>query len=114
MFVVSSGAFQGGKPVNEIELSGSTLIVRGDLSWELDNIFNRACHDLIEAGDRALAVDMTDVGFVASPFIGKIVKLHTTAAEGARSLKILISPKLEELFEMSGLLGPLDVEVVQR
>jgi len=100
--------------VKEIELSGSTLIVRGDLSWELDNVFSRACHDLIEAGDTTLSVDMTDVGFVASPFIGKIVQLHATAAEGARSLKILISPRLEELFEMSGLLGPLDVEVVQR
>ena len=99
--------------MGDFEVTNGTLTVRRDLSWELDKEFDRHCEELLASGADELVLDLTDVGFVFSPCVSRIVKLFGGAQEAGKSLRILISPKLEDLFEMSGLRDEMNVEIIE-
>ena len=68
---------------------------------------------LLASGADELVLDLCEVGFVFSPCVSRIVKLFGSARERGKSLRILISPRLRDLFEMAGLSDELSVEVVE-
>jgi len=99
--------------LGDFSLADGTLSVTRDLYWELESEFDEACDRLVESSEEKLALDLTDVGFIFSPYVSRIVRLCAAAKERGKDLRILISPKLGDLFEMAGLTEELNVQIVE-
>jgi anti-anti-sigma factor len=56
-----------------------------------------------------VVVDLIDVDFVDSVVLSVFVTAHNRFADGARTLSFLVRPDLLRLFELTGLVGVLDV-----
>jgi anti-anti-sigma factor len=61
------------------------------------------------AGDTDVLVDLTDVDFVDSVILSVFVTAHKRFAADRRHLALVVPPDLLRLFELTGLVGVLDV-----
>ena len=69
-----------------------------------------ALQSAFTANDSAdVVVDLSDVEFVDSVILSVLVTAHKRLAAGGRTLVILVPPGLLRLFELTGLVGVLDV-----
>ncbi len=59
-----------------------------------------------------VVVDLTDVEFVDSVILSVFVTAHKRFAAGDRSLSFVVPPDLLRVFELTGLVGVLDVRAV--
>ncbi len=101
------------KTLDDFALAGGVLSVNRDLYWELEKEFDEFCDRLVRSSEDKIVLDLTDVAFVFSPYVSRMVRLHADARERGKTLRILISPKLRELFDMAGLTEELSIEVVE-
>ena len=97
----------------DLELVAGTLIANRDLYWEVEKEFDALCERLLQSDEKVLTLDLSRIGFVFSPYVSRIVRLHVAAKQQGKSLRMLISPRLSELFQLSGLDSELNVELVE-
>jgi anti-anti-sigma factor len=101
------------EPPHTLPSDGAPLVVResgaldlGDaarLREELQSAFTASSDDVI--------VDLTDVEFVDSVILSVLVTAHKRFGGADRSLALLVPPNLLRVFELTGLVGVLDVRV---
>jgi len=103
----------GGLPLSDFQLTSGALIVLHDLYWELEKEFDEFCERLVDSAEDELTLDLTEVGFIFSPYVSRIVRLFAAAKSRGKDLRVVISPRLVELFEMAGLTEELNIEVRQ-
>ena len=99
--------------VDEFTVAGGRLVGRCDLSYEFEELFKAACRKLLNSPEAELVLDITAARSLVSPYIAHIVGLHASAEQGGKVLKIIISPRMRELFEMAGLCESLSIEVAK-
>ncbi len=99
--------------MKDLVIDGSTFRVNCNLRWEIEGEFVYFCERLLESDSDEVVIDLIAATFVASPFMSRLVKLHSEAEGRGKSLKIVISPALQELFDMAGLISYLNVEIAE-
>ncbi len=87
----------------ELRLSGSRLIVRGDLDEDAEFEMRDRCRELLAGGSGPVTVDLSKAGAMSSMCIGTLVALWIDLREAGRSGKIVPSPSVMRMLEMTGL-----------
>lgn len=83
----------------------------GDLDIVTSDDVRRRLAALVDAGHLALALDLSDVGFVDSSGLGVLVAIHRHAEARGGSLVIRsVPPKVQRLFEITRLTDLLTVD----
>ena len=89
------------------KLSGSRLIIRGDLDDEAEIEMRDRCGDLLalpaQEGAESVIVDLSKVGRLTSMCVGTLVALWIDLREAGRSGRIIPSQSVMRVFELAGL-----------
>ena len=96
---------------DSLTLKGNVLRARGELLWDSDAEFSLMVDDLLLGSDDEIKLDLREVSFIYSPFLGRIVKLHFQCTQFGKTLRLEISPALESTFRDAGLFKQMDVSV---
>lgn len=100
-------------PLEIVDRSASAASARlsGDLDIVTSDEVKRALIELIDAGQVALTLDLSDVGFVDSSGLGVLVAVHRHAeARGGRFVIRSSPPQVQRLFEITRLGDLLTLE----
>lgn len=103
----------GVKVMSEIEVQGGVLKVRGDLYWDNEDEFVLAMEKLLASPGRQVGIDISEVGFLFSPFVSHLVRFCLTAKDKGKEPEVIIGPNLVETFEVSGLVSELPIRCIQ-
>ena len=87
----------------ELRLSGSRLIVRGNLDEDAEFEMRDRCRELLTGSSGPVTVDLSKAGGMSSMCIGTLVALWIDLREAGRAGKIVPSPSVMRMFEMTGL-----------
>jgi anti-sigma B factor antagonist len=96
-----------------VERTESAAVARlsGDLDIVTSDDVKRELVGLVDAGHTALALDLSDVGFVDSSGLGVLVAVHRHAeARGGRFVVRSTPPQVRRLFEITRLGDLLTVD----
>ena len=98
-------------PVTASRAGGAPLVVResGDLDLGDAARVREALQSAFTGSDSDVIVDLTEVEFVDSVILSVFVTAHKRFATGDRTLTYLVLPDLFRVFELTGLVGVLDV-----
>ncbi len=91
----------------EFKLSSSRLVVRGDLDEDGEIEMRECCRELLQHGADPVTVDLSKAGRIASVCIGTLVAFWIDLREAGRRGKIVPSPSVMRVLEMTGLAGVL-------
>jgi anti-sigma B factor antagonist len=95
--------------------SGEVTVI--ELSGRLDSgsgsaILHEILHDVTAAGARKILLNLRHVSFIDSSGLGELASGHARARhEGAAIRLTCLSRRIEQLFQMTGLHGILDIYV---
>jgi anti-sigma B factor antagonist len=96
--------------VDRVEGSAATRL-SGDLDIVTSDDVKRDLAQLVDDGHVALALDLSDVGFVDSSGLGVLVAIHRHAASSGGELVIRsVPPQVQRLFEITRLSDLLTVD----
>ncbi len=89
----------------------SQLVVRESGALDLSDAarVRAALQSAFTASDADVTVDLTEVEFVDSVILSVFVTAHKRFATGDRKVTFLVPPDLLRVFELTGLVGVLDV-----
>ena len=93
------------------ELVDNRLTANADLYWENHAEFMQLCEALIDSPSEELILDLSNVTFIFSAYMGSIGKLLADAAKKNKHLRLRIHGNLSWLFEMVGFEKLIDIEV---
>lgn len=98
-------------PVTAGRADGERLVVREVGALDLDDAarVRDSLQSAFTASDADVTVDLTEVEFVDSVILSVFVTVHKRFATSDRTLTFLVPPDLFRLFELTGLVGVLDV-----
>ena len=105
-------AVKGGAPWCRFAIEGSTLAVRGELGPESEGAFQKALDDLLAAGgDERYVIDLSEVRYVSSGYVGPIAQALVEARRKGRPVTILARQKIVHLMRLSGLEKLAEVQI---
>jgi anti-anti-sigma factor len=98
-------------PVTASRADGEPLVVREGGALDLADAgrVREALQSAFTASDSDVRVDLTEVEFVDSVILSVFVTAHKRFATSDRALIFLVPPDLLRVFELTGLVGVLDV-----
>ncbi len=89
------------------EVSGHTLTVHGELGPDNEEAFQEALQELLAAveaeGAQQLVIDLSDVEYMSSGYVGPIALLMVDARKKGRPVTVLARPKAAQLLHLGGL-----------
>jgi anti-anti-sigma factor len=92
---------------------GSTVLVAtGALDLETAGALRGTLQGLRADSGERVVVDLTRIGFIDSVGLSVLVSAHVRFDQDGRRMRVRIPERLHRLFEISGLLGMLDIETV--
>ena len=102
-------------PSTASRADGEPLVVRESGALDLGDAarVREALQSAFTASDADVTVDLTEVEFVDSVILSVFVTAHKRFATGDRTLTFLVPPDLLRVFELTGLVGVLDVRAVE-
>ena len=96
------------------EVKNGRLTVKDDLYWDSEELFDKAVQELLDSPEKDLAIDLSQVSFIFSPFMGHIVRFCMSAREMKKNPSVLIGKQLEDIFKSSGLMTELPIKLISR
>ena len=96
----------------DFELIPGKLAVAGELYDELRDDFAAQCAGLLESGRREIVLDLSRVSYMASCHLSVILQLHLDAGGRGKRLRVDVTQRIAELFELGRLSDVLHAEVV--
>ena len=96
----------------DFELDGNTLTVNTDLYWEYQNEFARYCQKLLDSEYKEIIIDISQIDFIFSAFVGYIVDFISRAVRAGKTPVLHISTNLRWLFDMLGRCDMARIEIV--
>jgi anti-anti-sigma factor len=104
---------RGPAPVNTPHRSGDAVVVRESGALDLGDAarVREALQSAFTTTDADVVVDLTEVDFLDSVILSVFVTVHKRFATGDRALTFVVPPVLLRVFELTGLVGVLDVRV---
>ena len=103
---------EGSGSVSSIVIEGHTLTVHGELGPENEQAFQDALDELLTVDAEQYVIDVSEVRYVSSAYVGLIALLIVEARKKRRPVTVLASPKAARLLELGGLDRLADVRVV--
>ncbi|MFH0910692.1 MAG: STAS domain-containing protein [Planctomycetota bacterium] len=100
------------KLLENFEVRENILVANVDLCWEYHDEFVRKCEQLIQSAYEDIVLDLSDVTFIFSAYMGTIGHLIAESVRVSKRLTIRISQRLIWLFELIGFEKVIHVEVV--
>ncbi len=97
----------------DFEISSGTMTVRRNLYDDFENGFEALTKEFVNSPGDELLLDMSAVEYMRSYHLSIVVSLHSDAFDQGKSLQVIISPKLQELFALFGLDELLNVQVAE-
>ena len=97
----------------DFEMSAGKLVVNRNLYDDFENEFERLTKEFVDSPQDDLLLDMSAVDYMRSFHLSIVVSLHSDALDKGKTLQVIISPKLEELFTLFGLDQLLNIQVAQ-
>lgn len=94
------------------EIVNDVLIVNAELYWENHAEFLRFTDRLVKSEKQDIILDLSQVTFVFSAYMGTIGRLLAECAERNKHLTIRIGRNLSWLFEIVGLERMVNIEVI--
>jgi anti-anti-sigma factor len=88
-------------------------VVHQDLYWESHEAFSGKCQELLACEDAKLVIDLTEVGFVFSTYLGILGNVFVEAKEKDKDLVLRVSRRIEWIFQLAGFKEMLTIEVVE-
>lgn len=98
--------------MEKFEIKDNVLVANSDLYWEDHNEFKAKCQTLIESGFNEIILDLSEVTFIFSAYMGTIGRLLADASNNNKRLTIRISDNLSWLFELVGFEKMINIELV--
>ncbi len=96
-----------------IEVSGGTLLVRGDLGIDEEKAFSDAARELLATGEGEVLIDISDVRYISSIFVRDIALAMLNADEQSCSLTVRTNDKVAHILSLGGVDTLGNVEVVE-
>jgi anti-anti-sigma factor len=101
--------------LGKFAVEGNMLAVRGELGPESEGAFRKALEELLAAGgDERYVIDLSEVRYVSSGYVGPIAQALVEARRKGRPVTILAKRKAVHLMRLSGLDKLADVQVADR
>ena len=98
--------------MSSFQILDNQLLAHSDLCWENHAEFREKCDELISLGFDEIILDLTNVTFIFSAYMGTIGQLLGRTAGSGQRLTIRVSENLFWLFEMAGFEKMINIEVV--
>ncbi len=93
-----------------IEVSGSLLTASGVLDGEAELELRNRFRELFDCGAALVTVDLSGVEVIASVCIGALLVLWMDLRSAGRSAKLIPSPPVKEVLDLTGLASVLMTE----
>jgi anti-anti-sigma factor len=90
----------------------TVLVATGALDLETAGALRGTLQSLRGAAARRVVVDLGRIGFIDSVGLSVLIAAHLRFQQDGRELRLRIPQRLHRLFEISGLLGMLDIETI--
>jgi anti-anti-sigma factor len=87
-----------------------TIVFAGSLDLDTVGELRETIQEIRAKGPDEIVVDLTEVGFIDSVGIGLLITTHTRLEEEGVKLRLIVSPRLKGLLELSGLIELLRPE----
>lgn len=101
----------GAGPSPTVERARTGVIVfDGDLDLSSVSVLRDQIHEHVRRGDATITIDLTGVHFIDSVGISLLVSAYARLREEGMEARLLMSPRLKPLIEMSGLVEVLRPE----
>ena len=100
------------KTVANFKFHENTLTVNVELYWENHAEFLKCCKCLIESEYDRIVLDLTQVTFIFSTYMGTIGRLLAQCTKENKHLTVRIPSSLSWLFEAVGFDKIVDIEVM--
>ena len=93
------------------EIHENVLSANVELYWENHAEFLKCCMNLLKSSEKNVVLDLSNVTFIFSAYMGTIGRLLTETAKTEKHLTIRIGRNLSWLFEIAGFekLGVLEI-----
>jgi len=96
--------------VSEYEIKDGVLKVMKDLRRDFDLSFDRACSDLLNRPQVDLRIDLSQVSYVNSTYIGMIAATYFQAQASNKTLTVLAQPNVLQVLRAAGFEGFIQLE----
>lgn len=92
-------------------VTGNTLVATMELHPDRVEEFSRACRLLLEAPEKKIVIDLTDVRYVYSTYVGVLSDFTKDAAGAGKELLLKVGQQIAWIFKMAGLSEMVQIEI---
>ena len=96
----------------EFVRDGGRLKIRGELRPEDETRYSEALSALVNSGQFSLELDLTEIDYVKSSYIGATSLAVLLAKQSRKEMKVIAGGKVARVLKMTGLDKMTTVEVV--
>ncbi len=98
--------------LSSFEIHDNVLVANVELYWENHAQFYKCCMELLQSPYDTLIIDLSNVTFIFSAYMGTIGRLLAETAKAEKTLTIRVNRTLSWLFEIVGFEKIGAVEIV--
>jgi len=91
-------------------LEKGTLRVNKDLRQEFDMSFDEACRDLLASPEKNLRIDLSNVTYISSTYVGMIAVTYFQAQSLNKTLTVRAKPAVLKVLKVAGFDGFIKLE----
>ena len=84
-------------------LEGNRLTVRGEIVPRMEAQFAEALSELLKSDQKELVIDLTDLDYLSSGYVGAMCLLVHMATQAKRSVVVIASPEVGHMLTLTGL-----------
>lgn len=84
----------------------------GDMYWECLEEFDEACRELLKSRRNRIEIDLSEVNFISSSFLGCLGSLMLKASRLKKGITLKVTLDTSWLFDIMGVHKGMRVEVV--
>jgi anti-anti-sigma factor len=100
------------EPLGNSTVDGNMLAVRGELGSGSEDAFRQALEELLAAGgDERYVIDLSEVRYVSSGYVGPIAQALVEARRKGRPVTVIARRKAAHLMRLSGLDKLAEVQI---
>lgn len=93
----------------EFDIASGTLTVNRDLRQDFDLSFDQACSDLLESEEDSLTINLSQVTYINSTYIGMIAATYFQAQSTGKSLCIIAPESVLHVLRAAGFDGFIEL-----
>jgi anti-anti-sigma regulatory factor len=96
-----------------VKVQNGRLAASGDFSADAETGFDRACQELLAGKEKSVVVDLTEVLYFSSTYVGLLAEMCLGARSAGKAVKVRAGPKIAALLREAGLAAAAAIEEVR-